>query len=111
MYLSNALNYPEGKSNSTDLEHVVTAIFYRRIKHGLFPSLYIAEDHWIVLECVLYDGVFVFSEFSNHVEVDDYLEDDSRDVYLGGSSGDIHWRANISIPILRYINNYKHSLT
>ena len=46
--------YAECKSNSTDLEHrlvehmVFTAIFYRRIKHVLFPSLYIEGNHGIV---------------------------------------------------------------
>jgi len=40
--------YAECKS--TDLEHVVTAIFYRRIKHSLLPSLYIGENHGIILK-------------------------------------------------------------
>jgi len=40
----------EYKNNSTDLEHVVTAIFYCRIKHSLFPSLCIEKNHETVLE-------------------------------------------------------------
>ena len=34
------------------LEVTVTPIFYRRIKHALFPSLGIRENHWTVLEFV-----------------------------------------------------------
>jgi len=42
--------YAEGKTNSTDLEHVITAIFYCRIKHGSFHSLCIVENHGTILE-------------------------------------------------------------
>jgi len=44
----------EGKNNCTDPElaprSVVTAIFYRRIIQGLFPSLCKGENHGTVLE-------------------------------------------------------------
>ena len=40
---------------STDLDHgprpVVTVIYYRRIKHGSFPSLCIGENERTVLKC------------------------------------------------------------
>ena len=48
------VGHAEGKSNCTDPKHgprcVVTAIFYRRIKHGSFSSLSIGENHGTVLE-------------------------------------------------------------
>jgi len=43
---------------STDLDHgprhVVTVIYYRRIKHGSFPSLCIGENDKKVIECILF---------------------------------------------------------
>jgi len=49
-----SLGYAESNSNCMDQEHgprsVVTAIFYRRMKHGSFLSLCIRENHGIVLE-------------------------------------------------------------
>jgi len=51
----------ESKSNSTDLDHMITAIFYRRIKHGSFSSLYKGENQGMVIELNVW-----FSESMKH---------------------------------------------
>ena len=59
----------ECKSNSTDIEHVKTAIFYRKIKHGSFHSLYmIGENHWIVFE-YRFNGQGSFFQFLKYDSV------------------------------------------
>ena len=45
-----SFGYEEGKSNRTNLEQVVMAIFYCRIKHSLFPTLCIGENHGTVIK-------------------------------------------------------------
>jgi hypothetical protein len=42
------------------------------------------------------------SEFSPpEAQIEEYEDEEIRDVYLGGSSGEIQWRNNIVIPSLR----------
>jgi len=49
-----SFGYAGGKSNNTDLEHVVTAVFYCRIKHGSFHSSCIGENQGTILELNLF---------------------------------------------------------
>ncbi|XP_053402451.1 uncharacterized protein LOC123548397 isoform X2 [Mercenaria mercenaria] len=50
---------------------------------------------------------WLISKFSPPEPVEeDYPEDEIRDVYLGGSAGDIQWRSDVIIPTLR-----KHGLS
>jgi len=55
--------YAEGRNKCTYPEHgprpVVTAIFYRRIKHGLFPFLCIGENHGTVLEICIMTTLYI----------------------------------------------------
>ena len=46
--------------------------------------------------------------FSDPFDTEEYHSDEEfRDVYLGGSSGDLHWRGEIAIPTLRFILKLK----
>ena len=90
--------YAEGKSNCTDLEHrpraMLTAILYRRIKPGLFPSLCIGEINRTILEfCVhLQEATAKFPD----------VDSSNKTLRRRNQMKRQSWIDNVSIVVLEY---------